>query len=85
MSTRGLDEDRDINVLDPAKKPRYGFGQSGELRVNGFGHDAAFELAISKREYSNIYIRAHHGSMAHGWAYERRRVAWSSAHCGRHK
>ena len=50
-----MEENEDTNVLDPAKKPRYGFGQGDELRVTGFDHDASCKMAIDQRrggEYS---------------------------------
>lgn len=56
MSTRRLEQSEDTNVLDPAKKPGYGFRQGGELRATGFGHDASCTMAIgqivSEGEYS---------------------------------
>ena len=52
MSTRRLEEEKDTNVLNPAKKPGYSFGQGDKLGVADFSHGAACKLAISEGEYS---------------------------------
>jgi len=56
VSTRRLEDNKNSSVLDPAKKPGYGFGQGDRLGVAGFGHHAGFKLAISEGGIFKIYL-----------------------------